>query len=152
MPQHPTSESPCSRCQKSGGCQGRAGGEKGCQGGCRGGSRSLVLCPEEARILLTLGQVAFLPILWRPGEEDLFFSPLPGDELADLPQFSDLVRGLRDKGLVSRDIDVPLQGAVYPQDGPNGPRPGSLALTALGQDAVDQLDWDPDPQENSTLF
>lgn len=151
MPQHPKSNSPCSQCQKEGGCQGCAGGQS-CQGGCCGGSRSLVLCPEEASILLALGQVAFLPVLWRPDEEDLSFSPLPGYGVETLPQFSDLVRSLRNKGLISREIDTPLQGTAYPQCDPNTQRPGSLALTALGQEAVDWLEWRPNHQENAPFF
>lgn len=124
----------CSQCTQKGACQ-----SGGCAG-CCAGSRNLVLCQDEALLLLTLGQLAFLPVMWKPGEEDLLFAPLAGYGVESLPQFSDLVRSLRNKGLISREIDAPLQGASYPAQSSEQQRPGSLALTALGQEAVGWLE------------
>ena len=103
-------------------------------------------------MLLTLGQFAFLPVLWNPGEEDLLFSPLTGYGVDTLPRFSDLVRSLRNKGLIAREIDAPLQFASYPPLSHSQQRPGSITLTALGQEAVDWLERFMPPQEDSVSF
>lgn len=108
----------------------------GCEncGGC--GRREVVLTPLEARLLLRLGEVAFLPVARRRDSE----TPVCLEEPDCSPEdCGEALAWLQLKGLVRLDYDLPLTNfdyAAYREY----PLHGSAALTALGQEAVEVLE------------
>lgn len=128
----------------SGGCNGCGSGksEVGCQGGGCGaccGQGELLLCREEAFILLSLGQFAFLPVLTQYEGGEPKYTPIPEDISRYPENFSDLLLSLERKRLISIDLDIPLSNADYGKKiSAFLTRCGSIALTVQGQEV---LDW-----------
>ena len=114
-------------------CGGNCGGCSGCSG-CGG---SLELSRKEMDFLGLLGQVAFLPVARKMGDEQ----PVYLEDGAEHQQENALILLLLErKGLISLDYDRPLKGGntqVYSAY----PIQGSIALTTRGQQVLELLDY-----------
>lgn len=116
-------------------CSGCKGGCSGC-GGCPGAG-SLELTQPEVDFLRLLGQVAFLPIARRMGDE----TPVCLENgLPDAAQTSRVLLMLERKALVSLDYREPLKGAAYERYAAY-PVQGSVALTARGIRVLEVLEY-----------
>ena len=116
-----------------GDCKGGCGG---CCGNCGGCGSTLVLAEEEIAMLRLLGQIPFLPVARSAASTDPVY--LEEGELS--PEKSSLaLQCLAKRGLISIDFDQPLKGAYGPQYDAY-PIKGSIALTILGQQALDLLE------------
>ena len=104
-----------------GNCSGSCGGCSGCTG-CGG---AMELSEGEITMLQTLGQIPFLPVARKLGE--------------DIPVYL-ILQCLEKRGLISIDYAAPLKGfddaayAAYPIR-------GSFGLTARGQRVIELLEW-----------
>lgn len=111
----------------------------GCKGGCSGcpGAGSLELTQPEVEFLRLLGQVAFLPIARKMGDE----TPVCLENgLPDAVQTSRVLLMLERKALVSLDYREPLKGAAYERYAAY-PVQGSVALTARGIGVLEVLEY-----------
>lgn len=131
----------------SGACHGcgAAGKEAGCAGhGCGAccGQGELILCPEEVKILLTLGQLAFLPVITKYQNGEPYMVPIPEDAARFSHNFSDMIVSLERKRLISIDADLAIQNANYGEEPSARFRCGSLALTLQGQEVLDWISPD----------
>lgn len=114
-------------------CGNCSGCTSGCSS-CSGCARDLVLTEKEMAFLQYLGQVAFLPVARKMGEE----TPIYLEE-GDREENSLLLLVLEKKGLISLDYDKPLKNfdmsaySAYPVH-------GSIALTERGQKVLELLD------------
>lgn len=111
----------------------------GCKGGCSGcpGAGSLELTRPEVEFLRLLGQVAFLPIARRMGDE----TPVCLENgLPDAARTSRVLLMLERKALVSLDYREPLKGAAYERYAAY-PVQGSVALTARGIRVLEVLEY-----------
>ena len=115
-----------------GNCSGNCGGCTGCSG-CGG---AMELTEGEIRMLLELGQIPFLPVARKMGED----VPMYLEETEYTPEeYSLILQCLQKRGLISIDYDMPLKGfagktyEAYPIR-------GSFALTARGQRVVELLE------------
>ena len=116
-------------------CSGCKGGCSGC-GGCPGAG-SLELTQPEVDFLRLLGQVAFLPIARKMGDE----TPVCLENgLPDAAQTSRVLLMLERKELVSLDYREPLKGAAYERYAAY-PVQGSVALTARGIRVLEVLEY-----------
>lgn len=116
-------------------CSGCKGGCSGC-GGCPGAG-SLELTQPEVDFLRLLGQVAFLSIARRMGDE----TPVCLENgLPDAAQTSRVLLMLERKALVSLDYREPLKGAAYERYAAY-PVQGSVALTARGIRVLEVLEY-----------
>ena len=116
-------------------CSGCKGGCSGC-GGCPGAG-SLELTQPEVDFLRLLGQVAFLPIARKMGDE----TPVCLENgLPDAAQTSRVLLMLERKTLVSLDYREPLKGAAYERYAAY-PVQGSVALTARGIRVLEVLEY-----------
>ena len=116
-----------------GDCKGGCGG---CCGNCGGCGSTLVLAAEEITMLQLLGQIPFLPVARSAASTDPVY--LEEGELS--PEKSSLaLQCLAKRGLISIDFDQPLKGAYGPQYDAY-PIKGSIALTILGQQALELLE------------
>ena len=115
-----------------GGC-GNCSGNCGSCGGCGG---CLELTEGEVKMLLTLGQIPFLPVARRMDDDIPVYLE---DEEYSREEYSLILQCLEKRGLISIDYDKPLKSfddrayRVYPVR-------GSFALTARGQQAVETLE------------
>lgn len=115
------------------GCKGNCGG---CCGKCGGCGSTLVLAAEEITMLRLLGQIPFLPVARSAASLEPVY--LEDGELS--PEKSSLaLQCLAKRGLISIDFDQPLKGAYGPKYDAY-PIKGSIALTILGQQALELLD------------
>ena len=115
-----------------GNCSGNCGGCTGCSG-CGG---AMELTEGEILMLLELGQIPFLPVARKMGED----VPMYLEETEYTPEeYSLILQCLQKRGLISIDYDMPLKGfagktyEAYPIR-------GSFALTARGQRVVELLE------------
>lgn len=111
----------------------------GCKSGCSGcpGAGSLELTQPEVDFLRLLGQVVFLPIARRMGDE----TPVCLENgLPDAAQTSRVLLMLERKALVSLDYREPLKGAAYERYAAY-PVQGSVALTARGIRVLEVLEY-----------
>lgn len=116
-------------------CSGCKGGCSGC-GGCSGAG-SLELTQPEVDFLRLLGQVVFLPIARKMGDE----TPVCLENgLPDAAQTSRVLLMLERKALVSLDYREPLKGAAYERYAAY-PVQGSVALTARGIRVLEVLEY-----------
>ena len=116
-----------------GDCKGGCGG---CCGNCGGCGSTLVLASEEIAMLRLLGQIPFLPVARSAASVEPVY--LEEGELS--PEKSSLaLQCLAKRGLISIDFDQPLKGG-YSADYDAYPIKGSIALTILGQQALDLLE------------
>ena len=111
----------------------------GCKSGCGGcpGAGSLELTQPEVDFLRLLGQVVFLPIARKMGDE----TPVCLENgLPDAAQTSRVLLMLERKALVSLDYREPLKGAAYERYAAY-PVQGSVALTARGIRVLEVLEY-----------
>ena len=113
-----------------GNCGGNCGGCKGCCGG------QMELTEGEIRMLLTLGQIPFLPVARKMGED----IPVYLEETEyTAEEYSLILQCLEKRGLISIDYQLPLKGFAG-KTYENYPIRGSFALTAKGQQVVELLE------------
>lgn len=112
------------------GCCGSCGGCGGC------GGRELWVTPEEVALLMRFAQLAFLPVARRWDSETPIYLE-DGAEKATL--YSNLLKTMELKGLITIDYDMPLSGFDYAAY-EGYPCRGSMALTAEGQRAIEILE------------
>ena len=111
-------------------CGGNCGKCSGCGG-------SLELTAQEMAFLRLLGQVAFLPVARKMGDE----TPVYLEDGAEKQGENALVLQLLEKkGLVTLDYDKPLLGASQ-QRYAAYPLRGSIALTNRGQRVLELLEY-----------
>lgn len=123
-----------SGCGNCSGC-GNASGCAGCSG-CGGCAASLELTEAEIDFLRLLGQVAFLPVARKPGDE----TPVClEDGTGEQVQTSLMLQCLEKKMLISLDYAAPLKGADMGKY-QACPIWGSVALTRRGQQVLELLD------------
>ncbi len=109
-------------------CTGSCSGCAGC-GGC------MELTMAEVEMLLELGQIPFLPVARKMGEDVPVYLE---DDRHSREEYSLILQCLEKRGLISIDYDKPLKGfdmsaySAYPIR-------GSFALTARGQQVVELL-------------
>lgn len=116
-----------------GDCKGGCGG---CCGNCGGCGSTLVLAAEEITMLRLLGQIPFLPVARSAASTEPIY--LEEGELS--PEKSSLaLQCLAKRGLISIDFDQPLKGG-YSAAYDAYPIKGSIALTILGQQALELLE------------
>lgn len=103
----------------------------GACGSCGGGE--LLLTPAELDLLERLAQTPFLPV--GKGEYPVYL-----EEAARSPsEWGAALLALEQKGLIRLDYDLPLKGFAY-KGYEDCPLRGSMALTARGQDVVEQIE------------
>lgn len=114
-------------------CKGGCGG---CCGNCGGCGSTLVLTEQEIAMLKLLGQIPFLPVARRADSMQPVFL-----EEGEIPceQAGNVLQSLEKRGLISIDYDQPLKGGYSPAYDAY-PIKGSIALTILGQQAVELLE------------
>ena len=116
-----------------GNCSGNCGGCSGCTG-CGG---AMELSRGEIEMLLTLGQIPFLPVARKMGDDIPVYLE---DARYTLEEYSLILQCLEKRGLISIDYAQPLKGfddkayAAYPIR-------GSFALTQRGQRVLELLEW-----------
>ena len=114
-------------------CKGGCGG---CCGNCGGCGSTLVLTTEEITMLRLLGQIPFLPVARSASSMEPVY--LEEGELS-LEESSQALQRLEKRGLISIDYDQPLKGG-YSSAYDAYPIKGSIALTILGQQALELLE------------
>ena len=116
-----------------GNCSGNCGGCSGCTG-CGG---AMDLSRGEVDMLLTMGQIPFLPVARKMGEDIPVYLE---DDRYSPEEYSLILQCLEKRGLISIDYAQPLKGfddkayAAYPIR-------GSFALTQRGQRVLELLEW-----------
>ena len=116
-----------------GNCSGNCGGCSGCTG-CGG---TMELSRGEVDMLLTMGQIPFLPVARKMGEDIPVYLE---DDRYSPEDYSLILQCLDKRGLISIDYAQPLKGfddkayAAYPIR-------GSFALTQRGQRVLELLEW-----------
>ena len=116
-----------------GNCSGNCGGCSGCTG-CGG---AMELSRGEVEMLLTLGQIPFLPVARKMGDDTPVYLE---DDSHSPEEYSLILQCLEKRGLISIDYAQPLKGfddtayAAYPIR-------GSFALTERGQRVLELLEW-----------
>ena len=115
-----------------GNCKGNCGGCSGCTG-CGG---AMELTEGEIAMVRTLGQIPFLPVARKMGED----IPVYLEEETYTPEeYSLILQCLEKRGLISIDYSMPLKGfddtayRAYPIR-------GSFALTQRGQTVLELLE------------
>ena len=115
-----------------GNCKGNCGGCSGCTG-CGG---AMELTEGEIAMVRTLGQIPFLPVARKMGED----IPVYLEESVYTPaEYSLILQCLEKRGLISIDYSMPLKGfddtayRAYPIR-------GSFALTQRGQTVLELLE------------
>ena len=116
-----------------GNCGGNCAGCSGCSG-CGG---AMELAEGEIAMLRTLGQIPFLPVARKMGEDIPVYLE---DSDRSPEEYTLILQCLEKRGLISIDYSAPLKGfddsayAAYPIR-------GSFALTQRGQRVVELLEW-----------
>ncbi|MDO4314264.1 MAG: hypothetical protein Q4C45_00710 [Oscillospiraceae bacterium] len=116
-----------SDCSGCGGC---------CGGGCGGCHGALLLTREEIDLLLYFAQIPFLPVARRSGSEEPVYR---GDGEKPAEETARVITALWQKRLIRLDYDLPLLNFDYAAYS-DCPVKGSMALTAMGQQVVEQLE------------
>ena len=112
------------------------GGCGNCSGNCGGCGGHMELAEGEIRMLLELGQIPFLPVGRKMGEDVPAY--LEGTVYTP-EEYSLILQCLQKRGLISIDYDLPLKGfsgRTYEEY----PIRGSFALTARGQRVLELLE------------
>ena len=107
-----------------------------CGGSCSGCGGTLLLTQREIDLLLCLAQIPFLPVARQAGSEQPVC--LEAGE-ARWEELSPIISALSQKGLIRLDYDLPLSNFDYAAY-QSCPVKGSMALTAAGQQAAEQLE------------
>ena len=111
-----------------GNCSGNCGSCAGC-GGC------MELTAGEVEMLLELGQIPFLPVARKMGDDVPVYLE---DDRHSPEEYSLILQCMQKRGLISIDYDMPLKG--FSMDAYAGyPVRGSFALTARGQQVLDLI-------------
>ena len=116
-----------------GNCSGNCGGCSGCTD-CGG---TMELSRGEVDMLLALGQIPFLPVARKMGDDIPVYLE---DDRYSPEEYSLILQCLDKRGLISIDYAQPLKGfddkayAAYPIR-------GSFALTQRGQRVLELLEW-----------
>ncbi len=118
-----------SNCNNCSGCSG------GCAG-CSGCGSAMELTEGEIKILLDLGQIPFLPVARKMGEDVPVYLE---DDTYPVEEYSLILQCLEKRGLISIDYDKPLKGFNESAYGAY-PIRGSFALTQRGQQVVELLE------------
>ena len=113
-------------CDNCSGCSGNCGSCGGC-------AATLVLSRDEVDMLLTFGQIPFLPVARKASDTVPVYL-----EEADR-DYSLILTLLENKVLIDIDYHAPLTGFDYSAYKAY-PLHGSMALTARGQGVLDTLD------------
>ena len=116
-----------------GNCSGSCGGCSGCTG-CGG---AMELSRGEIDMLLTLGQIPFLPVARKMGDDTPVY--LEEDRYAP-EEYSLILQCLEKRGLISIDYAQPLKGFDAKAYAAH-PIRGSFALTSRGQRVLELLEW-----------
>ena len=117
------------------GCAHCSGSCGGC-GGCSGCGGAMELTRGEIEMLLKLGQIPFLPVARKMGDENPVYLE---DTEQTVEEYGLILLCLEKRGLISLDYDKPLKSfddaayAAYPIR-------GSFALTQRGQQVVELLE------------
>lgn len=111
-------------------CNGSCAGCSGC-GGC------MELTEGEVAMLLTLGQVAFLPVARKMGEDVPVYLE---DASGNVEEYTLILQCLEKRGLISIDYDKPLKHFDHSRYA-GYPIHGSFALTQRGQQVVELLEY-----------
>ena len=118
------------------GCGNCSGSCSGCSG-CTGCGGAMELAEGEIAMLRTLGQIPFLPVARKMGEDIPVYLE-ENDRSAE--EYSLILQCLEKRGLISIDYSAPLKGfddsayAAFPIR-------GSFALTERGQRVLELLEW-----------
>lgn len=118
------------------GCGNCSGNCDGCSG-CTGCGGTMELSRGEVDMLLTLGQIPFLPVARKMGDDIPVYLE---DDRYSPEEYSLILQCLDKRGLISIDYAQPLKGfddkayAAYPIR-------GSFALTQRGQRVLELLEW-----------
>ena len=113
-------------------CSGDCGGCTGCSG-CGG---QMELSRGEINMLLVLGQIPFLPVARKMGDDVPVYLE---DTECPAEEYSLILQCLEKRGLISIDYDLPLKG-FSGKTYEGYPVRGSFALTARGQQVVELLE------------
>ena len=104
--------------------------------GCGGCSGCMELTEGEVKLLLTLGQIPFLPVARKMGEDVPVYLE-DGDYTQE--EYSLILQCLEKRGLISIDYDKPLK-SFHDVAYSSYPIRGSFALTERGQRVVELLE------------
>ena len=107
-----------------------------CGGSCSGCGGTLQLTQGEIDLLFRFAQIPFLPVARRADSEQPVCLE-EGEEKRE--ELSRIISALSQKGLIRLDYDLPLSNFDYGEYR-SFPLRGSMALTAAGQQAADQLE------------
>ena len=91
----------------------------------------------EIELLLKLGQIPFLPVARKLGEDVPVYLE---DHAYSQEAYSLILQCLEKRGLISVDYDKPLKGLDY-EAYTGYPIRGSFALTQRGQRVLELLEW-----------
>ena len=117
------------------GCDHCSGSCAGCSG-CNGCGGTLELAEGEIAMLCTLGQIPFLPVARKMGDDVPVYLE---DRKHSVEAYSMILQCLEKRGLISIDYSLPLRGfddSAYA----DYPIRGSFALTRRGQQVVELLE------------
>ena len=114
-------------------CDGNHCGK--CCGGSCGGCGTIELTQAEIGLLLRFAVLPFFPVVSSSSGGKAVLAE-PG--ASDNAELSDCIVTLASKGLIQLDCDIPLSNYDY-SGFEEYPVRGSMALTFLGQAAIDQL-------------
>ena len=112
------------------GCNGNCGSCGGC-------AKELVITPWEVEMLRKLGQIPFLPVARKMGDDIPVYLE---DEEYTQEEYTLILQCLEKRGLIDIDYWTPLKGfdmSAYEAY----PLKGSFGLTARGQAAVELLEY-----------
>jgi hypothetical protein len=107
-----------------------------CSGGCTGCGGALELTQGELDLLWRFAEIPFLPVARRWDSETPIYLE---DCTTSVDEMSKIITALQQKQLIRLDYDLPLSGFDYEAYG-NWPAQGSMALTARGQQVIEQLE------------
>lgn len=105
-------------------------------GGCNGCQPSLTMTQPELDVLISLGQIPFLPVARTAAD------PAPvylEEDTYSREEYSLILQCLEKKGLIDLNFDHPLKNADYSAY-QGYPIHGSMALTARGQQVLELLE------------
>jgi hypothetical protein len=106
-----------------------------CSGGCTG-CGGLELTQGELDLLWRFAEIPFLPVARRWDSETPIYLE---DDARPTEELSLIIQALQQKQLIRLDYDLPLSGFGYAAYH-DYPTQGSMALTARGQQVIEQLE------------
>ena len=106
-----------------------------CPESCSGCSPVISLTEDEVRLLDEFAQFSFLPVASNSDGKPVYIKDDPDDQ----SDHSEIIIALQTKRLISIDYDLPLSNYDY-RSYTGCSNFGSMALTELGQEVVNQID------------